>query len=44
MYKHILIPTDGSPQSKKSIVGAVALAKAIGARVTGIFAAPPATA
>jgi len=43
MYKHILIPTDGSPQSKKSIAGAVALAKAIGAKVTGIFAAPPAT-
>jgi len=43
MYKHILIPTDGSPQSKKSIAGAVALAKAIGAKITGIFAAPPAT-
>ena len=43
MYKHILIPTDGSPQSKKAIAGAVALAKAIGAKVTGLFAAPPAT-
>jgi nucleotide-binding universal stress UspA family protein len=43
MYKHILVPTDGSPQSKKAIAGAVELAKAIGAKVTGLFAAPPAT-
>jgi nucleotide-binding universal stress UspA family protein len=43
MYKHILIPTDGSPQSRRAIAGAVALAKAIGAKVTGLFAAPPAT-
>ena len=43
MYKHILIPTDGSPQSRKAVAGGVALAKAIGAKVTGIFAAPPAT-
>jgi nucleotide-binding universal stress UspA family protein len=43
MYKHILIPTDGSPHSLKAIANAVALAKAIGAKVTGVFAAPPAT-
>jgi nucleotide-binding universal stress UspA family protein len=43
MYKHILIPTDGSPQSHKAIAGAVEFAKAIGAKVTGLFAAPPAT-
>jgi len=43
MYKHILVPTDGSPQSRKAIAGAVQLAKAIGATVTGLFAAPPAT-
>jgi nucleotide-binding universal stress UspA family protein len=43
MYKHILLPTDGSPQSKKAIAGAIALAKSIGAQVTGLFAAPPAT-
>ncbi|MBX9774793.1 MAG: universal stress protein [Xanthobacteraceae bacterium] len=43
MYKHILVPTDGSPQSRKAIAGAVELAKAIGAKVTGLFAAPPAT-
>jgi nucleotide-binding universal stress UspA family protein len=43
MYKHILIPTDGSPQSRKAVAGAVELAKLVGAKVTGIFAAPPAT-
>jgi nucleotide-binding universal stress UspA family protein len=43
MYKHILIPTDGTPQSRKAVAGAVELAKAIGAKVTGLFAAPPAT-
>jgi nucleotide-binding universal stress UspA family protein len=43
MYKHILIPTDGSPQSAQAIAGAVELAKTIGAKVTGLFAAPPAT-
>ncbi len=43
MYKHILIPTDGSPLSHKAIVNGVKLAKAVGAKVTGLFAAPPAT-
>ena len=43
MYKHILIPTDGSPQSAQAITGAIELAKTIGAKVTGFFAAPPAT-
>ena len=43
MYKHILIPTDGSPRSRKSIAAGVKLAKSIGARVTGLVAAPPAT-
>jgi len=43
MYKHILIPTDGSPLSRKAIVNGVKLAKALGAKVTGLFAAPPAT-
>ena len=42
MYRHILIPTDGSRLSKKAIVQGVALAKALGAKVTGVFAAPPA--
>ena len=43
MFKHILIPTDGSPQSQKAATQGVALAKALGAKVTGFFAAPPAT-
>ncbi len=43
MYKHILIPTDGSPLSKAAVRNGVKLAKALGARVTGFFAAPPAT-
>lgn len=43
MYKHILIPTDGSALSREAIISGVKLAKSIGARVTGLFAAPPAT-
>jgi nucleotide-binding universal stress UspA family protein len=34
MYKHILIPTDGSPLSRKAIREGLKLAKAIGAKVT----------
>ncbi len=37
MFKHILIPTDGSPLSKKAIKAGVALARATGARVTGFY-------
>ncbi len=40
MYKHILIPTDGSPLSRKAIEEAVSLAKALGGRVTGITVIP----
>lgn len=40
MYKHILIPTDGSELSKKAIKAGIALAKAVGAKVTGFYAAP----
>ena len=43
MFKNILIPTDGSSRSQKAAVQGVALAKSVGARVTGFFAAPPAT-
>ena len=43
MYRHILLPTDGSPLSRKAIRVGVKLAKAVGARVTGFYAAPPAT-
>lgn len=43
MYKHILIPTDGSPLSANSARHAIAIAKATGARVTGLFVAPAPT-
>ena len=43
MYKNILIPTDGSALSREAIAAGVKLAKALGARVTGFYAAPPAT-
>ncbi|UCH47969.1 MAG: universal stress protein [Betaproteobacteria bacterium] len=37
MYKHILIPTDGSPESRTAIREGIALAKQLGARVTGFY-------
>jgi nucleotide-binding universal stress UspA family protein len=36
MHRHILIPTDGSDLSAQSIEYGVALAKAVGAKVTGL--------
>jgi nucleotide-binding universal stress UspA family protein len=43
MFKNILIPTDGSELSQKAAAHGVGLAKALGAKVTAFFAAPPAT-
>lgn len=43
MYKHILIPTDGSDLSRVAALDGVRLAKALGAKVTAFFAAPAAT-
>ena len=40
MFKHILIPTDGSELSQKAIRTGVELAKFHGARVTGVHAIP----
>jgi nucleotide-binding universal stress UspA family protein len=40
MFKHILVPTDGSKLSVKAAKQAVKLAKALGARITGFHAAP----
>ena len=37
MFKNILIPTDGSALSRKAIKAGVALARAVGARVTGFY-------
>jgi nucleotide-binding universal stress UspA family protein len=41
MFKHILIPTDGSPVSDKAVKAGIALAKNSGARVTGYLALEP---
>jgi nucleotide-binding universal stress UspA family protein len=43
MFKNVLIPTDGSALSLKAATQGVQLAKALGAKVTAFFAAPPAT-
>ena len=40
MYKHILVPTDGSKLSIKAAKQAVKLAKTMGAKITGFYAAP----
>ena len=40
MYKHILVPTDGSKLSDKAIKHAVGLANAVGAKVTLLHVAP----
>ena len=37
MFAHILIPTDGSPLSERAIAQGIRLAKATGARVTGLY-------
>jgi nucleotide-binding universal stress UspA family protein len=41
MFKHILIPTDGSDLSKKAIRYGIELAKACNAKVTGITVTTP---
>ncbi|HUL41547.1 MAG TPA: universal stress protein [Burkholderiales bacterium] len=40
MYKHILIPTDGSSLSQKAVKQGVAFAKSIGAGITFITVTP----
>jgi nucleotide-binding universal stress UspA family protein len=42
MFKHILIPTDGSPIAAKAIKAGVTLAKEMGATVIGYYAIEPA--
>ena len=37
MYKTILLPTDGSPISRKAVKQGIAFAKAIGAQVVGFY-------
>lgn len=41
MYKHILIATDGSPLAAKGVKAGVRLARALGARVTGVSVMQP---
>ena len=41
MFKHILIPTDGSPASARAVRAGLAFAKKNGARVTGYHCADP---
>lgn len=41
MFKNILVPTDGTPLSRRAIRQAVRFAKEQKARVTGIYVAPP---
>ena len=43
MYKHILLPTDGSALARGAVRAGIKFAKAVGAKVTGFYAAPPAT-
>lgn len=40
MYKHILIPTDGSEASERAAKAAVAMAQAFEARLTGVHVLP----
>jgi len=40
MYKHILVPTDGSKLSAKAIRTAARLAKLCGAKLTGLYVIP----
>jgi nucleotide-binding universal stress UspA family protein len=40
MFKHILVPTDGSPLSSDTVKRAVAFARETGAKVTFFFAKP----
>lgn len=41
MYKHILVPTDGSTLSRKAIRAAAKMAKAFDAKLTGAYVVAP---
>ena len=40
MYKHIFVATDGSKLSQKAVTHAIALAQALGAKMTVFYASP----
>ncbi len=44
MFKHLLVPTDGSPLSQDAVARAVSSAKETGARITFFYAEPDAPA
>lgn len=41
MYKHLLLPTDGSPVSEDAVRRGLRFAREVGAKVTGFYAMPP---
>ena len=41
MYRNILIPTDGSELAEKAVAHGLRLAKAVGAKVTGVTVSEP---
>jgi nucleotide-binding universal stress UspA family protein len=41
MYKHILLPIDGSAASDSAAAGCMQFARAIGARITALHSIPP---
>jgi nucleotide-binding universal stress UspA family protein len=43
MYKHILLPTDGSALALRGAKSGIRLAKALGARVSAVYVIPPYT-
>ena len=40
MFKHLLLPTDGSPLSENAVLKGIQLARDLGARVTGVHVSP----
>jgi nucleotide-binding universal stress UspA family protein len=40
MYKHLLVATDGSKLSAKAVAHAIALAQALGAKLSAFYASP----
>lgn len=40
MYKHILLPTDGSALSRQAVAAGIGLARALGASVIGMHVLP----
>lgn len=40
MYQHLFVPVDGSELSQRAMAGSIALAKQLGARITGFVVEP----